>query len=130
MAQETGLHKNCGIIKRKIKYISRNRSNSLLKLPVKHNFTFRSSFLKDGKSTCAFCWLAPDNSFTMGKMRLLGSLSTSQPGTRLCVMQCGQDSLVLLSPPSFGLICVHPRTAGQLLIVMLPLAAFERPCEP
>lgn len=35
----------------------------------------------------------------------------------VCVMQCSQDSLVLLSPPSFELICFPPRTAGQLLIV-------------
>lgn len=45
-------------------------------------------------------------------------------------MQRGQDSLVLLPLPAFGLICVHPRRAGQLLIVMLPLAAFERQLDP
>lgn len=32
-------------------------------------------------------------------------------------MKCSQDSLVLLSPSSFELICFYPRTAGQLLIV-------------
>lgn len=32
-------------------------------------------------------------------------------------MKYSQDSLVLLSPPSFELICFHPRTAGQLLFV-------------
>lgn len=57
MTPERGLHNNWGIMKRKIKDISRNRFKSLPKLLVKHNSTFLS---ERWKIACTLLGLAPN----------------------------------------------------------------------